>query len=373
MAFSSIEYVVFFLVYLALARLVAQRRAIALIVVASLVFYAWWDPWLVWVPACLCTIGYAGALWVDAADAPRHRRLRILATVAALLVPLALFKYQHFLYGEIVAPLCGLAPADLRHALPLGISFITFTMIAYAVDVHRRRFPVERSYGHILAYTLYFPQLIAGPILRPHELLPQLLRRYRLRLASLGLGFTVFTVGLVKKTVFADPLGGFVDPVFATPDGWTTPVYWLAQIAFTVQIYCDFSGYTDMAIGSAIMLGVRLPRNFERPFAATNLQDFWRRWHMTLSRWLRDYLYIPLGGGHQPLAGQAAAIMITMTLGGLWHGANWTFIVWGAMHGIVIALLHAARQSPGASAACRTVPLVLKWLATVGFFALSLS
>lgn len=373
MQFNSIEYVAFFLAYLLLARLLSSRWDIGLVIASSLVFYAWWNPWLVWVPACLCTIAFVGALWQERATSPAARRRRLLAVIAGLLAPLTVFKYEHFLYNDIVAPIAGTASYDLRWTLPLGISFITFTMVAYIVDVYRGRFAAEKSYLHVLAYTLFFPQLIAGPILRPAELLPQLLRANRFRLASIGLGLTVFTIGLTKKTLFADQLGDIVDPIFAMPDGHNLPTYWIALLGFAVQIYCDFSGYTDMAIGSAIMLGVRLPANFDRPYAALSLREFWKTWHMTLSRWLRDYLYIPLGGSQRPVHRHMTNIMITMALGGLWHGANWTFLIWGAVHGIGIAFIHAMQRFPTGAALCAVTPAPLKWLMTFGFVVLAWS
>ena len=229
-------------------------------------------------------------------------------------------------------------------ALPLGVSFITFTLTAYVVDVYRGKFRNSTSLTDLLGYVLFFPHLIAGPILRPHELLPQLKQLRRAIDARFALGALIFSIGLVKKLVFADTLAIAVDSVFAAsanPSGWD---YLLAIHGFSLQIYCDFSGYTDMAIGIAYILRIRLPMNFRTPYCATSLVDFWRRWHITLSFWLRDYLYIPLGGNRLGHARQIVNLLITMLLGGLWHGAAWTFLIWGGVHGLGVAGVHILRS-----------------------------
>ena len=371
MRFNSLEYVLFLAAYLVLVRIVPARANTLLIIAASLVFYAWWDPLLAWVPLVLCSMAYLGVHWQSVAATPTAQRARMLTVVATLFVPLAIFKYEDFFYNDIVAPVLDAPIHDLRWVLPLGISFITFTMVAYVVDVYRGKFPREASFPRLLAFTLYFPQLIAGPILRPAQLLPQLGRSNQRRLASLGLGLTIFTVGLVKKVVFADSIGGVVDTAFAAPGELDLLTCWLAILGFTVQIYCDFSGYTDMAIGSAVMLGVRLPTNFDRPYAVLSLRDFWRRWHITLSNWLRDYLYIPLGGNRRTVPRHLANIVITMVLGGLWHGANWTLIAWGGVHGVGLALVHLVGMWPAGARACRLVPAPARWALTFLFVALA--
>jgi alginate O-acetyltransferase complex protein AlgI len=217
--------------------------------------------------------------------------------------------------------------------LPLGVSLVTFTLTAYIVDIYRGIFPPGAKLSHVLAYVLFFPHLIAGPILRPAELLPQLARPGPLRRTWLLPGIAIFTLGLVKKLVFADPVSEVVDAIYHSDAVPSAPEALMALYGFSLQIYCDFSGYTDMAIGIALLLGVKLPENFGQPYCAVSLVDFWRRWHITLSYWLRDYLFIPLGGSHHGLTRQIVNVMITMALGGLWHGANWTFVFWGVLHG----------------------------------------
>jgi alginate O-acetyltransferase complex protein AlgI len=344
MLFSSPPFFLFFGIYLLFHLLLPLRYRLALIIVGSTVFYGYWNPWYIWIPHALMLIAYCGARWMERArNTPGHFR-RVAAVVALLLLPLALFKYTNFVYDSVLGPLFGWSGRISDLALPLGISFITFTMISYVVDVFRGRYPLELNLGRLAGLVLFFPHLIAGPILRPHDLLPQLARPRPARRAlvvKLVFGLAIFSAGLLKKLVFADPITEFVDAVYVS-DGRTLTAldYLLAIYGFSLQIYCDFSGYTDMAIGLAIMLGMRLPTNFLRPYTAASPVEFWRRWHVTLSTWLRDYLYIPLGGNRLGYGRQIANVMITMGIGGLWHGANWTFLMWGLLHGAGIAFVH---------------------------------
>jgi alginate O-acetyltransferase complex protein AlgI len=270
--------------------------------------------------------------------------------LCGLFAPLLVFKYAYFFLSSVSAML----PADFaireeinafRFAIPLGISFVTFTLTAYVVDTYRSKFPIERSLQKLLAYVLFFPHLIAGPILRPNELLPQFSRLSRAIDARFTLGAILFAIGLTKKLVFADVIAVVVDHVFGSAaqqqNAWE---YLLAIHGFAMQIYCDFSGYTDMAIGIAYMLRIRLPRNFRQPYTARSIVDFWRRWHITLSFWLRDYLYIPLGGNRYGQVSRAINLMITMLLGGLWHGAAWSFLIWGGIHGAALVAVHLFRS-----------------------------
>ena len=287
--------------------------------------------------------------FIERAETDANRRLRLLLTIVALFTPLALSKYSYFAANEFLRLIPGLASqmgdlSALKIALPLGVSFITFTLTAYVVDVYRGKFRNDTSLTDLLGYVLFFPHLIAGPILRPNELLPQLKQLRRALDARFALGALIFSIGLVKKLVFADTLAVAVDSVFAQNanlSGWD---YLLAIHGFSLQIYCDFSGYTDMAIGIAYILRIRLPTNFLRPYTATSIVDFWRRWHITLSFWLRDYLYIPLGGNRLGYVRQIVNLLITMLLGGLWHGAAWTFVIWGGVHGLGLAGVHILRS-----------------------------
>lgn len=366
MIFSTLEYFIFFFVYFSLYKLLQPKYSIYLIILGSLFFYGWWNPILIWVPAVLCTIAYIGAFWVNASN-EKNKRLRISFTVISLLFPLLIFKYIDFFYNDMFAEIFSLTKKDLQLVLPLGISFITFTMISYVVDVYRKDFPLEKNYLQLVGYTLFFPQLIAGPILRPAQLIPQLIRSSVKKNPVLSLGLFIFTIGLVKKVIFADGISPYVNVVFNDPTGHGIVEYWIAIFGFALQIYCDFSGYTDMAIGSAMMLGVRLPLNFNRPYAAISLRDFWLRWHITLSRWLRDYLYIPLGGNRTSKPQHILNIFITMVLGGLWHGSNWTFLIWGALHGFGIAINHSVHYFQTSSYLVKKVPTFFWRLITIGF------
>lgn len=345
MLFSEPQFLLFFVGYVIIHILLPAQFRIYLVIAGGIVFYSWWRVDYVWVPFGLSVIAFYGAAWVDSAANQSPRKQRLWAVSIVLLLPLLIVKYAYFslnsILGLVVDPTRVLAdPAVLRWALPLGISFITFTGLAYVMDVYRRKYPREKSLALMLSYILFFPHLIAGPILRPHELMPQLKQKRRALNARILLGISIFTLGLVKKLVFADQIAAAVEPVYLGAAGLTAWHYLVAIYGFSVQIYCDFSGYTDMAIGLSYLLRIRLPTNFLRPYSATSLAEFWRRWHITLSFWLRDYLYIPLGGSRNGQARRIINLLITMTLGGLWHGANWNFALWGVIHGIGLGAVH---------------------------------
>jgi alginate O-acetyltransferase complex protein AlgI len=338
MLFSEPRFFLFFAVYAIVHVLLPPRWRIWLVIFGGAVFYASWRPDYLWVPIGLSLIAHFGAGWMEAGRDDATRKLRLWLVLAAIFLPLLIVKYTHFILADVAQ--IGIAADQYRWALPLGISFITFTVTAYVVDIYRRKYFHEKSLPLMLGYVLFFPHLIAGPILRPHELMPQLKQERAARDARILLGISLFTLGLVKKLIFADQIAAAVEPVYAGEAGLTAWHYIVAIYGFSVQIYCDFSGYTDMALGLAYLLRIRLPTNFLRPYGATSLTQFWRRWHITLSLWLRDYLYIPLGGNRRGPWRQVLNLFITMVLGGLWHGANWTFVVWGALHGLGLSLSH---------------------------------
>jgi alginate O-acetyltransferase complex protein AlgI len=362
--FSEPVFFAFFAIYFLFHCLISPGRRIYLIIVGSTVFYGWWRVEYVVLPYILAFIAWWGVMVIERAGTAAGRRFRLKLTIVALFAPLVLSKYSYFAANEFLKLFPGLGSrigdvSALKIALPLGISFITFTLTAYVVDVYRGKFRNDTSLTDLLGYVLFFPHLIAGPILRPNELLPQLRQLRRAMDARFALGALIFSIGLVKKLVFADTLAIAVDSVFAAnanPSGWD---YLLAIHAFSLQIYCDFSGYTDMAIGIAYILRIRLPTNFRRPYAATSIVDFWRRWHITLSFWLRDYLYITLGGNRLGYVRQIVNLLITMVLGGLWHGAAWTFVIWGGVHGLGVAGVHVLRSRFGGS------NIVPNWLGRV--------
>jgi alginate O-acetyltransferase complex protein AlgI len=269
------------------------------------------------------------------------------ASLVANLGVLALFKYADFFILSLRGMLSSMGIHTNLHTLsiilPIGISFHTFQTMSYTIDVYRGKIKAVRSLSDFALFVAFFPQLVAGPIVKACDFLPQLATEKRFNWSALEAGIVLFMVGLTKKLLIADQLATLVDPVFADPTRYVTRDLWLAMFCYGGQIYCDFSGYTDMAIAAASMLGFHLPRNFANPYLAVGLTDFWHRWHISLSSWLREYLYIPLGGSRGGRLLTYRNLMITMLLGGLWHGASWTFVVWGGIHGaalIVSKLVH---------------------------------
>ena len=340
MLFPTTDFAIFLAVVFALSWLLNPHRTIWkwFILVASYVFYAWWDPRLVGLLALVSAIAWASALWVEGTDDDRARRRRTLLAVAGLLLPLAWFKYYGFFALNVANAFesLGLHPPLplLQVLLPIGISFYTFMAISYVVDVSRYEIQVSR-WLDVSVYLSFFPHLIAGPIVRGEELIPQIRRPRDASRIDVSRASFLIVGGLFKKMVISTFLASqIVDPVFGAPNTHGGLEVLVAIYAYAIVIYADFSAYSDMAIGVALLLGFEFPANFDRPYTAVSLRDFWRRWHMTLSRWLRDYLYIPLGGSRHGEVRTAVNIMITMLLGGLWHGAGWTFVAWGAFHGI---------------------------------------
>jgi len=319
------------------------RLATGWLALASLFFYGWWDPRYLLLLGASIAMNFMIGKWLSRSHerAPgRGRRLVLVLGVGGNLAAIAYFKYAGFLVGTIDA-LAGTNFAIGPIVLPLAISFFTFQQIAYLVDTYRG----VTAESDLLRYTLFvsfFPQLIAGPIVHHAEMMPQFRARGPgIRLRELHVGLSIFAVGLAKKAVLADGIAVYATPVFAAADQGETLTFfaaWGGALAYTFQLYFDFSGYSDMAIGAARMCGIRLPLNFHSPYKAQSIIDFWRRWHMTLSRFLRDYLYIPLGGSRRGQARRYANMMITMVLGGLWHGAGWTFVAWGALHGAYLTI-----------------------------------
>jgi alginate O-acetyltransferase complex protein AlgI len=338
--FSSFSFLVFLAATLALYGLARnQRERAALLLAASLIFYASWRP--AYLLLLLASLGVNYILYLRIV-ATRSRPLLTVA-VTLNLVFLGAAKYLAFLTDSLfaLAGLVGLsaptaAPAWMHWALPLGISFYTFHMLSAMFDAYRGDWAKEVSFARWCLYVTFFPHLIAGPILRPGQLIDQLGELSPVRADHLRLGGTIFVAGLIKKTLFADNLSPIADAAFNNPTGLDIVGAWVGTLAFAFQIYFDFSGYSEMAIGLACLFGVVLPRNFRYPYLSRNPTEFWRRWHITLSQWLRDYLYIALGGNRLGQVRTYFNLMATMVLGGLWHGANWTFVVWGALHGVYL-------------------------------------
>jgi alginate O-acetyltransferase complex protein AlgI len=338
MFFCSERYLLFFaLVFTAYWSVPFARLRVYLLLAASFYFYASWNRWLALIVGASTVLDYLLARGMDSSGRPAVRKLLLGVSVVANLGLLCYFKYANFFLQSLEQALraCG-ATASLpllKVILPIGISFYTFEAINYTVDVYRRRIRAETNLAHFLLFITFFPHLVAGPIVRSRDFLPQIRRRKHWSWARLHLGGQLVLLGLFKKMAIADRMAQFVDPVFADPTLYSTGAVWVAVLAYSLQIYCDFSGYTDLALGSAHMLGYKLAPNFAMPYLSANVSEFWRRWHISLSSWLRDYLFIPLGGSRGGPWQTGRNLLITMTLGGLWHGANWTFVAWGALHG----------------------------------------
>jgi len=346
MLFSSFTFLFQFLpatiLAFAAARLHSPRAGILVLVAASLFFYGAWRP--VYLSLLIGSVALNFLLGL-AMESPSRRRLVGSLGVALNLSVLGLFKYTNFAF-DVFNEATGLPVPHVDVVLPLGISFFTFQQIAYLVDVMRGA-KVERDLVSYTLFVSFFPHLIAGPLVHHAEMIPQFKRSRTGRSAVLAArGWAIFVAGLFKKVAIADNLAQFANPVFAHVDAGGSvdaPWAWLATLAYTLQIYFDFSGYSDMAIGLALMFGIRLPVNFRSPYQATSIIDFWRRWHITLSRFLRDYLYIPLGGNRLGSRRRYVNLMLTMLLGGLWHGAGWNFLIWGGLHGLYLVVNHLWR------------------------------
>ena len=380
MLFQTAEYGIFlvavFLGFWLLHRAKALR--VIFLLIASYIFYAASNPWfLTLIIASTVTDYFAGLQMKKADDAgqPDARKKWLILSLALNLGLLGVFKYSNFFYGSFVS-VANVFGAELifeRLAimLPAGISFYTFQTMSYSIDVYRRRMEPERDFLKFALFVGYFPQLIAGPIVRAVDFVPQLSEEPRLSKAMVSRALYLMGIGLLKKVLIADTIGlALVDPVFNTPEQYTALEALIALYAYTMQVYLDFSAYSDLAIGSALLFGFRLPDNFDRPYMATSIQDFWRRWHMTLGSWLRDYLYYPLGGSKGSTNRTYFNLFVTFLLIGLWHGADWTFVVYGCLHAIAMCLnrwwrvdvLKRQKVTPGALGIVWRVALTLHFV-----------
>jgi D-alanyl-lipoteichoic acid acyltransferase DltB (MBOAT superfamily) len=339
MLFPTLAFLGFFLVVAALSAALDKHFLAKklMLTVASFVFYAQWNWRFCFLLAGSTAVSYVAGLTIAGTEDQRKRRLTVGLAVAAHLGLLSFFKYRDFVTTQVNAGLASLGFGyELPFAdivLPIGISFFTFHGISYVVDVYRRDVEVCRRPADIALYMSFFPQLVSGPIVRAAYFLPQLAKPSGSGV-PMAASLTLILFGLFKKMVMADYLAAdLVDPVFAAPTNYGGADLMLATYGYAVQIYCDFSGYTDMAIGLAELLGFRFPLNFRQPYRSQSLQEFWRRWHISLSNWLRDYLYKPLGGSRGGPLKTYRNLIATMLLGGIWHGAQWKFVIWGALHG----------------------------------------
>ena len=366
MSFDSLAYLLFLPIVSLLRAALPHRFRWALLLGASLVFYACWNVPLTALLLLEIGVTYVSGLLLSKIRNPRGRRAVLCVAVGVCLGLLIYFKYAGFLVRAARGALGALGVSVSWTAwdvlLPVGISFYTFQALSYVIDVYRGAIPAEGHFGYYALFVSFFPQLVAGPIERADALLPQLRAERGLTRADLRAGVQLLLAGYFRKVVLADFCGAFVNRVYALPhpDGGAAL---LATALFGLQIYCDFSGYSDIARGSARLLGVRLTRNFASPYAAPTLRAFWRRWHISLTRWLTDYVYVPLGGSRKGLPRQMAATLAVFFLSGLWHGANDTFVVWGLFHGTLMCLSMLLRRAGVQEP--RTVPQkALSWALT---------
>lgn len=360
MNFAQAEFLVFLCVVLAVTWTVAardRRLRNGFLLAASYYFYAYWDYRFCGLLLFSTLVDFFVADRMFQCTGPRRRHGWLLVSLTSNLGMLGFFKYFNF-FLDTARPLIeslGLHPGSLDVILPVGISFYTFQTLSYTIDVYRGKLRPTSSLLDFALYVAFFPQLVAGPIVRASDLLPQLARVPTLGSRRFYNGFQQLLRGAVKKVLIADRLAETVDVVFAGPDLYSSVTVWIAVIAYAGQIYYDFSGYSDMAIGIAKMLGYRFPVNFRHPYLATSIADFWHRWHITLSTWLRDYLYIPLGGSRGSKTATYRNLMLTMTAGGLWHGAALTYVLWGVWHGLALCTERFYRLAS-------TIPAAVRWL-----------
>jgi D-alanyl-lipoteichoic acid acyltransferase DltB (MBOAT superfamily) len=341
--FNTLAYAAFFSAVFVLSWLLASRPRLRLwfLLGASYFFYAQWDYRFLPLIFASSTIDYWLGLKIADAAEPKTRKRWLWLTLIVNLGALGTFKYLGFGLRSMQWMFSrfgiDVPSAALELALPVGISFFTFESMSYVIDVYRKEIEAHRNYVEYLTFVAFFPHLVAGPIVRPRDLLPQLARPAVWDEGAGSRALYQIAWGLLKKVAIADTLAvNLVDRVFDAPTQYSSLECYLAIVGYALQIYCDFSGYTDIAIGSAALLGIKFPKNFDSPYKAADIQDFWRRWHLSLSTWLKDYLYVPLGGNRKGPTRTLINLMLTMLLGGLWHGANWTFVAWGGLHGLAL-------------------------------------
>lgn len=381
MAFNSLAFLIFFPTVCLLATLISPiccktanaakllRLRHIMLLIASYVFYGWWN----WKFCFLMLLLTAVAYFCAEAHDKNGKKWPIYVGVIFPLFVLGLFKYYNFFVESFCDAFGIMQAGTLNIILPVGISFYTFQSLSYTIDVYRGKIKTDHDFVRLALYIAFFPQLVAGPIVKAGDFLPQLYEDRQISMRNIELGVQYFAFGLFKKIVLADNISVFVDAVFRAPEAYSAVTILLSAFAYSIQIYCDFSGYSDMAVGCAKVLGYDLTRNFNIPFIARNISDLWKRWHISLSTWLMEYLYIPLGGSRRGTARAYLNLFLTMVLGGLWHGANWTFVLWGALNGMALGLhKYLTRNKPKNAAPSRNpIFAFLSILTTFTFFALT--
>ncbi|HNU68192.1 MAG TPA: MBOAT family O-acyltransferase [Myxococcota bacterium] len=345
MLFHSLDYILFLFLAVTLFWALSRKDTLRILVLflMSCRFYMVWNPVYIFLVISSALIDYSAGRMIPLARTERGRKAWLILSIVTNLGVLITFKYYNFFYSVVQDSLglfgISVPAAYLKVLLPVGISFYTFQSMCYTIDVFQKKLEPVKNFLHFATFTVFFPSLVAGPITKAQQLIPQLQARPRLTAELVGNGTFLIVKGLVKKIVFADFLAlNLVDRVFDNPQAFTSVETLIGLYGYTLQIYCDFSGYTDVARGSAMLLGIELPENFNRPYMATSPAQFWRRWHMTLSSWLRNYVYYPLGGSHCSTARTYWNLWLTLFLIGIWHGAGWTFVVYGTIHGLAMVV-----------------------------------
>ncbi|CCG98051.1 putative poly(beta-D-mannuronate) O-acetylase [Fibrella aestuarina BUZ 2] len=346
MLFNSLHFLLFFTLVTLLFFSLSGRKRVGLLLLASCYFYAAYIPAYLLILFLVIAIDYQAGLWIEASEG-KKRRNWLIASLVANVALLAFFKYYDFANDNItyllerigyVNPLPSLSLLAPGIVLPIGLSFHTFQSMSYTIEVYRGNQKAERSLAHYALYVLFYPQLVAGPIERPQNVLPQLHDLPGFNWARVRSGLLMMAGGMFKKVVIADRLALLVDPAFGHVNNTNGTSLLIAAVAYSIQIYCDFSGYSDIAIGAGRVMGVRMMENFRTPYLATSVTDFWRRWHISLSTWFRDYVYIPLGGNRKSPARTYLNTLTIFGLSGLWHGASWKFVFWGLLHGFMLII-----------------------------------
>jgi alginate O-acetyltransferase complex protein AlgI len=348
MLFNSIAFLIFFPIVTVLFFVLPHRFRWAHLLLASCVFYAYFVPVYLLILAFTIVVDYVAGIMI-ARSVGQRRKLYLTASIVANVGVLCVFKYWNFVNHNLTAALALMgvhnAVPMLSIALPLGLSFHTFQAMSYTIEVYRGNQAAERHFGIYALYVMFYPQLVAGPIERPQNMLPQFRVHQTYDPARVAEGLKRMAWGFFKKMVVADNLAMVVTPVYAHPGAYSGAQLAVATVCFAFRIYCDFSGYSDIALGSAHVMGFKLMQNFDAPYESTSLTEFWRRWHISLSTWFKDYLYIPLGGNRKGKVRGVINKMIVFVVSGLWHGANWTYVIWGALHGTYLIVEQATKSA----------------------------
>ena len=361
MLFNSIQFLFFFPIVTILFFVLPHKFRWILLLSASCFFYSFFIPVYIFILIFTIIIDYSAGILIEKSS--KYKKFWLILSLAANIGILGFFKYTNFLITN-VNDLLLTDIALMSIILPIGLSFHTFQAMSYTIEIYRGNFKAEKHLGIFALYVMFYPQLVAGPIERPQHMLPQFRKVQHFSFQNLLDGLRLMLMGYFKKVVIADRISGYVAAIFDKPDGYHPLNICIGIFFFSIQIYCDFSGYSDIAIGSAKTMGFDLMINFNRPYGSLNIREFWKRWHISLSSWFKDYVFIPLGGSYHGVKRTIINILIVFILSGLWHGANWTFVIWGALHGLALVLFTLFKIKPSK---INIYQQFLSWLTTYIF------